>query len=808
MPRQIINMSTATPQTQNNAAPAKNAKRPVLPDAEYNKVWDQEKNYKFVKRFNDPRFGEITVVKNPTTNHVLLVKEKMVSGKNEATDDIENLKSRLAINHPNMMRMVAYTTSVKKELCSTHYLSRAFYEFPKTDVLKEIGDRKRELVDFNDRELTHMLYQSAFAVQNLHGKNMVHGDIRPQLIGYDKPTGQYALLDRFADPTPLERCQSNNIVNNKELYLGPQLYKKLKGGDKKSVYDPKKNDMFALGMTMLHTGTMDSMQDNYLPNGTLNAKKMDEHLAEFNTKYGQRNPLLVNTVRQLLSAEETQRPDVNQLIASLPSYDQFKQIEQQGGAFGTQNGQAGFNNQQNVIIKSSNENDGYFNDVTVPNQTHGNYYNDDSNKYILNNNSQHNNQLNQGGYAQNDNFNNQPYSQPHHNGLGQSERHLASNNPGFNQQNNQGINQQPIQQQYQQPIQYNSQHNNFSQLPPQNYSSQQNNYHPHNVSYDQSIPLNTTHINYAQPHHETNYSYSTQEPSVITYTRPITQNVNAYPVNYVNATPAPIHTIHDTNYVNAAPSPIHTVHDTSYISHKVSDYNPTSTYISTEQAYTPKSNLRYSHSYVDNNRVRTAQDNVISFRTANAPAEITHTQYVAPYVQTHVVSEAPTTRFETRRSYVHADRELYAEPRVIRASYNVPTTTRVVHESVPETRVIGNIYDSSYGGHDLSTNYVTEQRKSIRFLNAEQVHKPVNVHSAFERLGDHTSHTSNGFHQHVISHSENPQIEVRRGTTVPPSDYNAYSSVSKKRYVMREDGTVVEVNDDAKVGAYEVQTQF
>ena len=201
-------MSQATAPTTQPAAPAKNAKRPVLPDTEYNKVWDQEKNYKFVKRFNDPRFGEITVVKNPTTNHVLLVKEKMVSGKNEATDDIENLKSRLAINHPNMMRMVNYTTSVKKELCSTHYLSRAFYEFPKTDVLKEIGDRKRELVDFNDRELTHMLYQTAFAVQNLHSKNMVHGDIRPQLVGYDKANAQFQLLDRFADPTPLERCQS------------------------------------------------------------------------------------------------------------------------------------------------------------------------------------------------------------------------------------------------------------------------------------------------------------------------------------------------------------------------------------------------------------------------------------------------------------------------------------------------------------------------------------------------------------------------------------------------------------------------
>jgi len=67
-----------------------NSKAPVkplsdLPDAEYNRTWPQEKNFKFVRKSNDPRFGEVTIVKNHSTKEVLLVKEKLASSKKEAT---------------------------------------------------------------------------------------------------------------------------------------------------------------------------------------------------------------------------------------------------------------------------------------------------------------------------------------------------------------------------------------------------------------------------------------------------------------------------------------------------------------------------------------------------------------------------------------------------------------------------------------------------------------------------------------------------------------------------------------------------
>lgn len=59
-----------------------------LPDAEYNRAWAPEKNYKFVKKSADPRFGDITILKNHTTGEVIFAKEKLASSKKEATNDI------------------------------------------------------------------------------------------------------------------------------------------------------------------------------------------------------------------------------------------------------------------------------------------------------------------------------------------------------------------------------------------------------------------------------------------------------------------------------------------------------------------------------------------------------------------------------------------------------------------------------------------------------------------------------------------------------------------------------------------------
>lgn len=269
----------------------KNTSKPVvplkdLPDSEYDKKWPQEKNFKFVRKSNDPRFGEVSIVKNHSNKEVLLVKEKMASSKKEASNDIRNLKSRMRLNHRNMLQMVDYSTAVKKNLCSTTYLSRAFYRYPPTDMRRELQEHKKSLTNFSSQDLSNTYSDMSGALNHLHSKNLTHDDIRPLYVGHDKNQNNHMLLDRFKDATPLERAQTNNLINKKDLFMSPQLYRKLKGKVKDQKYDKKKNDAFALGMTLLQLGTQDSVQDCYRPNGTFDWDRLNTHQRDFDQKYG------------------------------------------------------------------------------------------------------------------------------------------------------------------------------------------------------------------------------------------------------------------------------------------------------------------------------------------------------------------------------------------------------------------------------------------------------------------------------------------------------------------------------------------
>lgn len=127
--------------------------QPDLPEAEYKQEWPQEKNFKYLKKVKDPRFGEVTLLKNHQNGEVIFSKEKMANSKKEATADITQLKGRMGLNAPNMLKMLGYSTQIEKQLCSTSYISKAFYEYPQYDMKKEEIEHKKNLTDFTSGEL-------------------------------------------------------------------------------------------------------------------------------------------------------------------------------------------------------------------------------------------------------------------------------------------------------------------------------------------------------------------------------------------------------------------------------------------------------------------------------------------------------------------------------------------------------------------------------------------------------------------------------------------------------------------------------
>lgn len=307
--------------------PTLRKKYPNLPDADYKSVWLEEKNFKAIKRLNDPRFGEISIVKNSHNNEVLFCKEKLASSKQEATEDILNLKARLKLNQPNLLKLKNYASEIKKELCSTHYITRAYFEFPRSDLLKEATDKKKEGSDFNDQELLDLTRQALTGLDSVHQRKVAHGDIRPQYLGHDWNSGRYMLLDRLKDQSVVEKCQTNRLVANEEIFMSPELYASLKGKEKNKVFNRQKNDLYALGMSILQLGTGESVKRIYNKDGSINQANLSESIGKFDQKYGY-NAQLSNTVKSLLEQDERKRVSANTLINDLSQQQQPVQVQQ------------------------------------------------------------------------------------------------------------------------------------------------------------------------------------------------------------------------------------------------------------------------------------------------------------------------------------------------------------------------------------------------------------------------------------------------------------------------------------------------
>ena len=291
------------------------AKSPeILPESEFNKKWEPESQYSFLRKSNDPRFGEISVFKCKTNNDLIFTKEKLVTSKQQASNDIRDIMSRATLNNDYLHRLLGYSTVVQKELCSTNYLTRAFYEFPKSDLQKEINDRKPVSIDFSHEELYSVAQQTILGLSNLHKLELCHCDIRPLNIGYNKTTRNVQILDRLNDPSPLEKVQSNNIINKKDLFMSPELYKKLQGKDKSVKYNQFKNDLYAVGMSILTAGLLESVQNVYKTNGEFDQQRLNSYLDRFDAKYAGLNPGLSSLIHALLRADENDRPTINELI--------------------------------------------------------------------------------------------------------------------------------------------------------------------------------------------------------------------------------------------------------------------------------------------------------------------------------------------------------------------------------------------------------------------------------------------------------------------------------------------------------------
>lgn len=301
----------------------------TLKESDYERKSDLEKDFKFQKKFNDPRFGEISLIQNPSTRQFLAVKDKRINDKKETGKVIVNARKKMTNNNPYILSLIDYSVAKQAELCSSFYLVRLFYDFPRSDLYREMQEREKNGQSFDDIELTHILYQTVQANSYLQSKGQYHGNIQPVNVAYKKTEGVAQLIDMSEDANTQNQTkalQKNRLIAGLHLYQSPTTFANLKKGNLNYSVDPNKEDVFALGLTLLEIGNGKSIQNIYSnPNKEVDLNNLNTHLTNFKAKHGADNALLVSTVDLMLSPDEAKRPNFTELETSLPPYDAVKQ---------------------------------------------------------------------------------------------------------------------------------------------------------------------------------------------------------------------------------------------------------------------------------------------------------------------------------------------------------------------------------------------------------------------------------------------------------------------------------------------------
>ena len=309
-------------------AQGKNGPEQTLKDADLNRVASIEKSYKFFKKVADPRLSEVSIVQDPATRNFLAAREVRVNARNDAVKLVLWARKRVGIKHPALLNLVDYSVTKQSELCSSFYIVKLFFEYPKTDMKKEILERQRAGEYFADTQLIDLLYQGTQACNAFAAADVAGHNLEPLLFGLNKETGAYKLIAALEEPSTAARfkqVQKNRLVSGAPLYQSPLVYSNLKKGNLNFEPNLLKEDAFALGLIILEAGNLGSIQDIYNSgSGEMNHSVLQQHIGNFQNRYGGPNAILPKAISVLLAADEAMRPTLRELEAKMPEYEQVR----------------------------------------------------------------------------------------------------------------------------------------------------------------------------------------------------------------------------------------------------------------------------------------------------------------------------------------------------------------------------------------------------------------------------------------------------------------------------------------------------
>lgn len=242
---------------------------------------------------------------------------------------IKDIKERMTLEGTGLLKLLDYSVKTESSFCAKNHKVREYWQAVHGNLAEEIAKREGDSSGFNDQELTYILFNATHAAAAMNDKKYTHNEITPLYISETgERSNDYKLVDRRDKDEELPQIIYNQMASGKELFLAPELFensKKLNQKDSPAIFDEKKCDAFSLGMTILRAGTMNSLQDCYdEENYEFNEEALANHIKDFSAQFSE-NPLLCESLVQLLETNPENRWNLQYLRSELPPLQEIRE---------------------------------------------------------------------------------------------------------------------------------------------------------------------------------------------------------------------------------------------------------------------------------------------------------------------------------------------------------------------------------------------------------------------------------------------------------------------------------------------------
>ena len=278
-------------------------------------------DFALLKKMADPCFGDLSVLKNSVTGQTVYKKEFMAKQVDIFDSVTSVLAERQREPHPNMVRIVDF--ALDKSADQSEAILKIFFENFAPDLIlisKEVEQTQSPLVH---TELTYIMYNVLGGLAFLQGQGTAHGRVWPGTIHFDrqrKIAKLFSTYDLFLSEEKLKRQYQKLRTEGQTLFVSPEVHRNLAKGVQNFEFSSSKEDVWALGLTLLGLGTGTSSSELYGAD-SFDSGLLQHRIEQFKSLHTSGNMLLVSAINYMLNENEEERPSAEDIIQNLPEFD-------------------------------------------------------------------------------------------------------------------------------------------------------------------------------------------------------------------------------------------------------------------------------------------------------------------------------------------------------------------------------------------------------------------------------------------------------------------------------------------------------